>query len=177
VNYKNIIQCGFVVICPSPNLGQLKTTISSLIGGYPNYSVVTVVPEGMSDLSESLCNSIGSTIEKNGSPAAQINVGIAKSPCNEWIFIIQAGSWVRTRIDIRFSRFVESEKDILFPVLKRKTNFVDADWSGTLIHKKAVEELGPFPYNNPEKMCKILWTIDAIEHGYKFKGIIGSCLR
>ena len=167
---------GFVVVSPTNNLGLLKTTMNSLARSYGSRPCVTVVPGDVTgaDLKDLRC---GPVVNNEGSLASQINAGIAKATWKEWCMVIQAGTWVRGLLDVKFSCFVESSKDILFPVIDRITNFVDAGWSGVFIHKQAFKALGPFPDNDPEEWCKLLWVTEAIKQGYKFKGIVGASLR
>jgi hypothetical protein len=149
--YKSI-KCGFIVLCSSSNIGQLKSTTNSIKAYYPN-SEITVV-EGSSSTS-------------------MINKGLKESKCNEWNFIIPAGGWIKSRIDIKYSYFIESNKDILFPVLKTRSinyNFMSHD-NGMMIHKEAFTDIGEFPDGNDSKL---IWATTAIEKGYKFKGVIGG---
>lgn len=170
------IDFGFVVVCQNPNTGHLKTTVNSLRCNYGNRPFVTVVAEDMTgaDLKDLR---LGPVVKNEGSLASQINTGIAEATWKEWCMVIQAGTWVRGLLDVKLSCFIESSKDILFPVIDRLTNFVDAGWNGLFIHRQAVKELGPFPENNPEEWCKLLWVTEAIHLGYKFKGIVGAAIR
>jgi hypothetical protein len=172
---KKIIPYGFIVICPTPNIGQIKMTLNSLNGNYAHRPVVTVVPKDVIETDLGDLAKIGLVVKGEDSLTSQINIGMAKTKCKEWNFIIQAGTWVQGLLDMKFSQFIESEKDILFPILNKKITFTEASWNGTLIHKETIKKLGPFPDNNPEDVCKLLWTIEAIELGYKFKAIVGSC--
>lgn len=167
------IKLGFVVVCPTPNPGLLKTTLNSLRCNYWDRSLIVVVPKDL----EGIDFGDVTIVPGGNSIISQINTGIDKSYCKEWNMIVQAGTWVRSMLDAKFSYFISSERDILFPVMDRKTNFVDAAWGGLLIHKKAVKDLGSFPENNPEEFCKLLWATDALEKGYRFKGIVGASLR
>lgn len=170
------LNLGFVVICVTANLGHLKTTLNSLRCHHPERPYIAVCPEDMTE-ANLVGLKVGPVVRNGGSPASQINTGIAKATWKEWCMVIQAGTWVRSLIDVKFSHFIESEKDILFPIMDRLIHFTDAAWNGTLIHKKAVEDIGPFPENNPEGICKLLWALDAIQKGYKFKGVVGATLR
>lgn len=167
---------GFVIICPSNNIGQIKTTINSIRHAYNTEKYVCAVPEEChaDDLKEmsKLCKVVkgGDTI------TSLINAGMDKALCNEWNFLVIAGTWMRGNLDKKYSYFVESEKDILFPIVDRQTNFVDGSINGFLIHKKAWKDVGHMPSDNPLEICKLMWTMEAIEKGYKFKAILGTAV-
>jgi hypothetical protein len=149
-HYKNI-NYGIVVVCQ--NLGYLRNTITSLNAHYPK-NKLTVITEG---------DSLPSMISK----------GIKESPCNDWNFVICAKGWIKKKFDLKYCYFIESTKDIFFPVIKNNNlNFIDCDISGLLIHKDAFLDIGDFP-NTTIYNSKLLWYARALEKGYKFKGIIG----
>jgi hypothetical protein len=102
-----------------------------------------------------------------------MNKGLKEAASAEWNFIIYADGWIKDRLDIKYSYFIESNKDILFPVLKTKSihyNFMSHD-NGMMIHKKAFADIGEFPDGNDSKL---LWATTALEKGYKFKGVVGG---
>lgn len=168
------IEYGFVVICPNANIGQIKTTVNSIKCNYQGSPCLCVLPETIhkDDLKEvgKLCKSTtgGDTI------TSLINAGMRSPPCSNWNFIVISGSWVRPNLNKKFAYFIETEKDILFPIVERKTNFVEGTLNGILIHKKAFKEIGEFSNDNPLDICKMMWAIEAIEKGHKFKAIIGG---
>jgi hypothetical protein len=171
-----VIKYGFVILCPSNNFGQVKTTSSSLKANYPEAKYICTVPETChpDDAKEIQrlcpCHKGGNTI------TSLINAGMKNAPCKEWNFIVMAGSWVRGWLDRKFAYFIESEKDILFPIADRKYRFVEGTINGILLHKKAYDDIGPFSNDNPLEICKMLWAIDAIEKGYKFKAVLGTVI-
>jgi hypothetical protein len=143
-HYKNI-NYGIVVVCQ--NNGYLKNTLTSLNSHYPK-NKLTVITEGVDIYS-------------------MINKGIKESPCNDWNFVICAKGWIRKKFDLKYCYFIESNKDILFPVIKNNNfNFLDCDINGLLIHKDAFLDIGDFTN-------KLLWYAKAIEKGYIFKGVVG----
>lgn len=169
--HKNI-NCHFVIVCHDSNVSGVKNTASSIRGAYP-YSVSCVVPQDTHpddvEMVKKTCPvSVGGT-----TITSLLNAGI----CNggpEWNFIIMSGSWVRPGLDTKFSYFIENEKDILFPIVDRQINFVDATLNGILVHRKTFEEIGKFADNSPLEICKLFWAMDAIEKGCRFKAIVGT---
>jgi hypothetical protein len=146
------INYGIVVVCQ--NVGYLKNTVTSLNSHYPKHKLTVITEVANLPL--------------------MINKGIKESPCNEWNFIICANGWVRKKFDLKYCYFIESTKDILFPVIKNnKLNFLDCDISGLLLHKNAFLEIGDFP-NTTMYNSKLLWSAAALEKGYKIKGVIGA---
>jgi len=168
------IEYGFVIICPNSNTGQIKTTTNSVKHNYQTDQFICVVPNEChaDDLKE--INKLGKAIKGGDTITSLINAGMEKAPCNKWNFIVIAGSWIRSLLDRKFSYFIESEKDILFPIVNKQTNFVDGSINGILMHKKAFKEIGSFSNDNPLEICKLMWAMDAIEKGYKFKAVLGA---
>ena len=102
--------------------------------------------------------------------------GLENAPCKEWNFVVIAGSWIRMGLDNKCSYFIESEKDILFPIVDRKMNFVDGSINGFLIQKSLFQDIGPFATDHPLEICKLFWAMEAQEKGYKFKAILGTAI-
>lgn len=173
--YKQI-QYGFIIISPDANQGRVKTTISSLRHNYPEAAILCTTPEdshpdNVKEIKRLCpCKFGGKTI------TSLINAGLAEPPCCEWNFVVVAGTWVRGNLDKKFSLFIESNKDILFPIADRKTSFVDGTINGILLHQKTFEEIGPMGSDNPLPICKMMWTLDAIEKGCRFKAILGTAI-
>lgn len=167
---------GFVIICPNSNIGQIKTTTNSVKHNYQTDKYICVVPEDChaDDLKE--MNKLSRTIKGGDTITSLINAGMDKTLCPEWNFIVIAGTWVRANLDRKYSYFVESEKDILFPIVDRQTNFVDGSINGFLIHKKAWIDIGHMPSNNPLEICKLVWAINAVDTGHKFKAVLGTAI-
>ena len=74
----------------------------------------------------------------------------------------------------KFSFYIGSEKDILFPVANRKYNFIDGTLNGLFINKKTFKEVGEMNDEGSLEFVKAEWAMSAIEYGCKFKAIIGS---
>lgn len=171
--YKHL-NFGFIVLSPNVNIGHLKNTISSTDICFPEAKVVIVLPSACKKEDLETVSKLKKSYKGGKTTASMINTGLAHAPCNEWNFILFSKGWVRNRIDIKYSYFVESEKDILFPIINRNINFADADINGLFLHKKAFQDIGDFPDINSLDTSKLIWANGAIEKGYKFKGVVGG---
>lgn len=160
------INVGFIILCPNCNIGQLTTTISSIKHSYPNSPYHCVLPEHCHP------DDLKSHVKGGKTITSLINAGMSPPPCDEWNFIIMAGNWVKKLLDKKYAYFMESEKDIFFPIVEKKMNFVDGTMNGILIHRKAFQDIGFFANNSPMEVCKLMWAIDAIDKGYQFKAIL-----
>jgi len=161
------IEIGFVILCSNNNVGQLKLTINSIKAYYPDNEITIIISNTCEEYPKAIRG--GSTFE------SMINKGLKESKCNEWNLITVAGGWIKSRIDIKYSYFIESTKDILFPILKTKSihcNFMNNN-NGMMIHKKAFADIGEFLDDDDSKL---FWATTAIEKGYRFKGIVGGRL-
>lgn len=163
---------GFVILCPTGNVGQLATTMSSLAHGYPNSPSVTVIPSDCTTKSE--LEKRTKVAEGRNTITSLINAGLSNPPSKEWNFVVMAGAWVRTSLDKKFSHFIRDTKDILYPVMKQAFTFVDSSINGFLIHADSFKEIGRFCEDNPLEICKLMWALDATEKGYRFVGVVGT---
>ncbi len=171
------IECGFILICPNHNIGQIKTTLSSIKHNYPKSKIICSIPSHCHDDDAKDINKICPTRKAGATITSLINEGMKNAPCLEWNFVVMSGSWVRNLLDKKFSYFIESEKDILFPIVDRKLNFVDGSINGILMHKTAFNDIGPFSTDNPIEICKLMWAMTAVEKGYRFKAVLGAAIR
>jgi len=169
------IDCGFVIICQNDNIGQINTTINSIRSNYADNKFCCVFLEHHYSALEKRFKDL-TVFKSEGSIMSSINAGLEQSLCDGWNFLIMSGTWVRNSLDRKYSCFLENEKDILFPVIKRKMNFVDGSINGVLIHKKSFKDIGKFNSKSSIDICKLYWANEAIEKGYRFKGIVGITL-
>lgn len=170
------IDYGFVIICPTANLGQIQTTVNSIKCNYPEAKYICVLPDNThkDDIKE--INKLVSSVVGGSTITSLINKGMSSPPCKNWNFLVIAGSWVRPRLERKFSSFIESEKDILFPIVDKKANFIEGTLNGILVHKKTFKEVGSFSNDNPLDICKIMWAMEAIDKGCKFKAVVGTVI-
>ena len=166
------LHCHFVVLCPDFNLGHLRSTVSSITGSYPQSGITAVLSEEVhpDDLADA--QKVCKTVKAGKSITGMINAGL-KEGGQEWNLVVVAGSWLRGWVIRKMSNFVESEYDILFPVVDRRYLFKEATINGILIHRKAFDAVGPMADNNPIEVCKMMWELDAKEKGCKFKAVVG----
>jgi hypothetical protein len=168
------LKFGFIVLCPNINIGHLKNTISSIDIYYPEAKAVVIVPSGCKKEDLDDISKIKKTYSGGKTVASMINKGVENSLCPEWNFILFARGWVRNRIDIKYSYFVENEKDILFPIISKNLTFMASDINGLLVHKKTFEDIGDFPDMDSLDSSKLIWANKAIEKNCRFKGIVGA---
>lgn len=167
------IKFGFVILCPNCNFGHLKNALNSINAYYPNSKITIIVPDK--------CNTeeYPKAIKGGTTLASMMNKGLKESKCNDWNFVACTEGWFKNRIDIKYSYFIESKKDILFPIMKTKNlnySFIEHDINGILIHKDAYLDIGELPNFESIETSKLIWTTQAIEKGYKFKGVVGGRL-
>ena len=91
----------------------------------------------------------------------------------EWCFLILSGLHMQKFLIRKFSEFVKSEKDVLFPIKNRLWDFLRNPIECLLINKKFYKEVGFFGKENPEDIIKLLWAADVVKLGGTFKCIIG----
>ncbi len=136
------LACHFVVLCPDFNLGHLRSTVSSIKGSYPNSGITAVLSADarQSDLDDAahVCRAV----REGKSITGMINAGL-KNDSPEWNLVIIAGSWVRGWVLRKLSYFVDSELDVLYPVVDNKHTFDEATINGILVHRKTVDLVGP----------------------------------
>lgn len=167
------LQCGFVILCPEHAVGLLKTTSNSIRCRYPNTPMLCATDDTatVEDIKE--MKLICPTYKGRSTFSSLINVGMKHAEA-EWNFIVCAGATVRSKMDHRFSFFIENEKDVLFPIAENKTSFVDATLNGLFINKKTWNEVGEMANVGPFETIKLMWALEAIDKGVKFKAIAGS---
>jgi hypothetical protein len=170
--YKNL-NCGFVVLCPSCNIQNLNNTANSIKTVYPDSNILFVMPNHCSKEVSDSSSKFGKTYKSDPNIAAMINKGLNNATA-DWNFVIFAKGWLRSRIDIKYSYFVSSERDILFPIVGKRLNFLDADINIFLIHKKAFETVGNFPEINAFDNSKLIWTGRVLDKGCILKGVVGG---
>lgn len=166
------LDAGFVVLCPDRNPGTLRITVNGIRSRYPGSSVVASVPEDTPEKDFDIMNAICPTYKGRNTITSLINTGLNNS-ASLWSIIVMCGTHVRPNLDKKYSLFVESTKDILFPIAEGRTNFVDGTLNGIMIHKDAWDVAGNFCNENPLVICKLLWTLDAMKRGCIFKAVIG----
>lgn len=168
------INFGFIVLNPESNPSLLKNTVNSIRGKY-DAPIISVTEKTAKEQQFKEMNDICPTCRGENTYTSLINAGM-KYPPADWNFIVIAGTNIGHKIDNKYSMFIESEKDILFPIVDKKYEFVEATLNGLLLHKNCLNEVGKMAEIGPYEICKLMWALDAIDKGYKFKAILGAKL-
>jgi hypothetical protein len=171
---------GFIILCPDRNIGGLRNTLVSIKNHSYNRESFAVVGSNataneIKDIKE-LC-----PVHKGKETITSlINVGMKKMT-HEWAFLMFSGSRVQTYVEKKVNTFAKTEKDILFPVVNRKCDFVSGSFDGVIINTKLFKQVGDFPDItlskedgiNEFEMAKLFWCNAAIKKDAVFKAIIG----
>ena len=177
---------GFVILSPDRDIGRIKTTLNSIkrndIEDAPCVCACAkeTTPAEIKEIKAECPN----THRGQTTITSLINKGMQKGH-KEWNLIVVEGTVIRRGVMQRFARFVESEKDVLFPIVMdhdregnvsaAHTSFVDSSINGLLMHFATFKKVGPFG-NNDLTIERTLWATTAREHGCQFKAILGTKL-
>jgi len=175
MNDPKALNYGFIIIAPDNNPKLVELTASSVRNKYPNSPFICIVTSEISPENAQEISRICPTFQADNSYSSLINEGM-KNPPSDWNLIVISGTSIRNRFFRKYSCFVQSDKDILFPVVDRKWNFVDATVNGIFLHRNTFKELGAMPQHPTIQECKANWAYEAINKGYKFKAVIGTSL-
>lgn len=170
---------GFLVLCPDRKPGGLQNTINSIKSYSWNRQVIattedSVNKEELAELKKHCpCFAGGKTF------TSLINEGIKKSK-TDWVFVLFSGSRIPSYIESKIENFLHDEKNVLFPVVDRKGDFVSGSFNGVLFNRNFFLKVGDFPEINFEhekfndfEVAKLLWAIEGLKHNVKFKAIVG----
>jgi len=164
----------FIILSPDCNPGTLKKTVRTIQEYFPQNQYCCVVSSEAKDIEEmkKVC-----PIKIGGRTITSlINEGIEKSK-QEWVFILMAGVWLHANSLRKYELFLESDREILYPVVDRKIGFDEATINGILMSKKAFQSIGKFSdQNHSITLVKMIWAIDALALGFKFKALVGARL-
>lgn len=179
--YKTL-DIGFVILASDPNIGQLKGTIRSIKSHYPKSSYLCVVGKNTKADELKEIKELCPCVKGKDTITSLINTGISKGN-KEWNILVMSGSWVRPNLDKKYSLYVESNKDVLFPIVtdydiqgkpsKIYMSFDDCSLNGIMLHQKTFKEVGDFS-DNPLEISRFMWMIQAQDMGVKFKAILGA---
>lgn len=111
-----------------------------------------------------------------------MNKGMHESK-SDWNVFVMEGSFVEMRSIKKLQNFIKSEKDILFPIVIEQDlknnrvlphdNFLNCTLNGLTINRKTFGMIGNFS-DNPLEISKLVWGLDAMHQGCKFKGVLGA---
>ena len=164
---------GFVILCPERNIHGLRSTARS-ISQYYDVPRLCVAPKDTKKAELDEMKGICETIKGGITYTSLINKGLAKAPAN-WNFFVFAASIIRPYFYRKFAVFQENDKDIMFPIVDRKTNFVDGSMNGIFMHKRVLKDVGKIDEDMDDLVkAKLVWAHRAMKCGYKFKAILGA---
>lgn len=170
---------GFIILCPDRNTGGLRNSVGGVRHHSYDRECIAVVPGDTTPKEVKEMKEHCPIWKGKDTITSLVNVGM-KRVKHEWGFIMFAGSRIPAFLERKFSTFATSEKDILFPVVEKRYDFISGSFNGVLINSDFFKKVGNFTEGALEKqgmndfeMAKFLWTAAALEHDAKFKGIVG----
>lgn len=170
---------GFLILNPEKNVIGLKNTLNSIKNQSYDRESICVVGDNTTPEEMKAFKGFCQTYQAGNKVTSLINIGMKKLK-HEWCLIIFAGSRIPAFVEKKLECFAKKESDVLFPVIERKFNFVDAPFNGVLINRRFFIKVGEFSTADMQKeglndfeLTKVMWTISAIEQGVTFKAIVG----
>jgi hypothetical protein len=174
---------GFIIISPEPNVVRLRDTVRSIRMNFGEDSKIfcSVAQETKKPQIDEMkrvcpCSRGGNSI------TSLMNQGMSAMKGDGWRMFLMEGVRVPRGISGRYSRWIKSEKDVIFPItinhdregkpLKIMATFEESTLNGMLIHSGLFGEVGEFS-ENPIVVSKSFWAIGAMCHGASFKGVLG----
>jgi hypothetical protein len=170
---------GFVILCPDKDARALRVTARS-IQHFSSRNAITVVgnntgPHDIKKLKEWTEN----VYKGKNTITSLINTGMKRIK-NDWAIILFAGTQIRPLLERKITRFVTSDKDIVYPIVADKYHFHNGSCNGLLINRHTFKEVGNLPDMTMKKdgfnefeISKLFWSEDAIDKGCRFKGVVG----
>lgn len=160
---------GFIIICADSNHINLENTIKSIRSKYEDTSIMCIYSEEIKDFD--LDHKGLKFVKSKANYAAMINAGMNATE-EDWNIIFIAGTYLQRNYTKKYSMFIESDSDVLFPNYIRKSNFIDGTINGLCISKNLFNKTGEFN-EDCEKIehSKAEWGYNAIPHNVKFKAV------
>ena len=164
---------GFVILLTEFRFGGLRATTATINSNFNNARYICSIPADSNEGDVKIAKTICPIVKGKNTISSMINVGIEKSE-RPWNLIVMSGNIIRHKPVMRYGRWIESKKDIMYRVTdKVRWKWEDASIHGMLIHKDAIREVGDFLEEESLPACKMEWATRAIQKDYKFKGIVG----
>ena len=161
------------VLAHEKSLAEIKRTFDSLVNLQFDYKRILCVSE-KSDINSPIFDN--TALCKAGNCMTSLIDAACKIAKTEWLFFVFAGSYMPKNIDNKNSRYAQDYRDVVFPVVNRQWNFIDATMNGLLISKQFHEEVGDFGTGNQLDITKLIWADKAMQKGAKFKAVVGAKL-
>jgi len=172
---------GFVILSPDANYGRIATTIRSIRAGHGDIPIVCAVTKDTDAKQIEQIKKICPVYKGKSHFTSLINIGM-KNGHKEWNIIVIEGAIVPYKVIHKYSRFVEAETDILFPIMpdydlngkpiKLNSTFYDCSLNGLFIHFNTFKKIGNLT-DNPLEISRVFWAYDAMSKGCQFKAILG----
>jgi hypothetical protein len=179
---KETVDINFVIISPEPNIGRLKGTVRSIFNNYRSdakiiCSVNKTIKKPQIDEMCDVCPTFrgGQTI------TSLINNGMKRAH-KGWNMIVVEGAWVPKNIQNKYLRWMSDSKDVLFPIvmnldrqgipMRILSTFSECTLNGVLLDKDFFLEVGNLS-ENPLKISREFWAMEAADKGARFKAILG----
>jgi len=165
---------GFLVLCPGLNIGGLRTTISSIKVNFPRSHYICVIGDRARDSDLDEIDRICPVVKGRNSITSLINIGMESAKA-EWNCVASAGVMAKYPIYRKLIRFLESERDIFYPVVdKVNWRFENSSLNGFCVHRDTFNDIGRFEEEDHSlELCRLFWAATAVEKGYQFKGLVG----
>ena len=162
-----------VVLAHEKSPLEIKRTFDSFVNLQFNYKRILCVSE-KSEITSPIFDD--TVLCKSGNCMTSLIDAACKIAKTEWLFFVFAGSYMPKNIDNKNSRYAQDYRDVVFPVVNRQWNFIDATMNGLLISKQFHEEVGDFGTGNQLDITKLIWADKAMQKGAKFKAVVGAKL-
>jgi len=163
----------------------LRSTCQSVARIYgKDVPVTCAAPASMTKSQQvDMVNCVGTVIKGGNTYTSLLNTGLVKAK-TAWVTVVFAGTWVNANV-MRYFSFVQDEKDILYPVVERRTGFVDATLNGVTLNTKVFKDMGGIPEqpmlqdvtrqvcSSEFELVKLGWWFRATDFGCRFKAVFG----
>lgn len=169
------MDCAFAILSADGNPKHLDLTASSIRRKFERSPIMCVTIQDCREDAMSEMSSICRVVKARNTYSSMITSALS-NPQAEWNFILISGSSMRSRMYRKYGCFVSSKRDILYPVVDRKMNFVDGTINGIMFHRDTFSEVGGMLEFQSIEESKMDWGYKAACLGYTFKGIVGAGL-
>jgi hypothetical protein len=169
------LNAGFIILCPDPNIGLLQGTVKSLKNSHTNIPYVAIVPGNTQTSVIKELKEISPVVKGKDTITSLLNTGLRNAPA-DWGIYIMGGTWLRIKLVDKYSRFIENDTDVLYPIVptERKHDFKHCTLNGLCINKKLFKKVGPFAEKGALEKCKEEWSLYACGNNAQFKAILGA---
>jgi hypothetical protein len=179
MDFKNF---GFIILSPDHNIGGLKGTVRSIINNYSSSTnIICITGKNTKQNQIKEMKEVCKTYKGGDTITSLINTGLEKGH-EEWNIIIMEGSWVKKNLHLKYSKWIESYKDVLYSIfinynkegypIKVFKDFEECSLNGICINRNLFKEVGKFS-DDSLNVSRLLWSLEAKSKQANFKGILG----